>query len=262
MTTLSFHSPIFASLVAPAFPRLHIRTALPRRSHWWRRPLPHRAPTALTPASFLRVGRHRARLVFPSLRTCRRRTRSRGLAPLRRTAVHVPASVEASAIAPGSGGRDPVTQASFLRCAGLRRPRRRGLAPLRGGSGSLSRFSLKEKQVLALLSKLDGQNVNFTESAPGDANQSVHIVADEGLEAYLPLADMVDVSEEVKRLSKRLSKMQSEYDALVARLNSQSFVEKAPEEIVRGVREKASEAEEKISLTKNRLAFLQSTVST
>jgi hypothetical protein len=57
---------------------------------------------------------------------------------------------------------------------------------------------------------------------PGDANQSVHIVADEGLEAYLPLADMVDVSEEVKRLSKRLSKMQSEYDALMARLNSQS----------------------------------------
>jgi valyl-tRNA synthetase len=56
----------------------------------------------------------------------------------------------------------------------------------------------------------------------GDANQSVHIVADEGLEAYLPLADMVDVSEEVKRLSKRLSKMQSEYDALVARLNSPS----------------------------------------
>lgn len=120
----------------------------------------------------------------------------------------------------------------------------------------------KEKQVLALLSKLDVQNVNFTESAPGDANQSVHIVADEGLEAYLPLADMVDVSEEVKRLSKRLSKMQSEYDALVARLNSPSFVEKAPEDIVRGVREKASEADEKISLTKNRLAFLQSTIST
>ncbi|WVZ61983.1 hypothetical protein U9M48_011785 [Paspalum notatum var. saurae] len=120
----------------------------------------------------------------------------------------------------------------------------------------------KEKQVLALLSKLDVQNIHFTESAPGDANQSVHIVADEGLEAYLPLSDMVDVSEEIKRLSKRLSKMQLEYDALVARLNSQSFVEKAPEEIVRGVREKATEAEEKLSLTKNRLAFLQSTVST
>jgi valyl-tRNA synthetase len=107
----------------------------------------------------------------------------------------------------------------------------------------------REKQVLALLSKLDAKNVHFTESLPseylvnfsrrylywcslpickyipcslGDANQSVHIVADEGLEAYLPLADMVDVSEEVKRLSKRLSKMQTEYDALLARLSSPS----------------------------------------
>jgi hypothetical protein len=52
-----------------------------------------------------------------------------------------------------------------------------------------------------------------------DANQSVHIVADEGLEAYLPLADMVDLSEEVNRLSK----MQSGYDALVAGLNSPSM---------------------------------------
>lgn len=65
-------------------------------------------------------------------------------------------------------------------------------------------------------------NNNMYSWFPGDANQSVHIVADEGLEAYLPLADMVDVSEEVKRLSKRLTKMQSEYDALMARLNSQS----------------------------------------
>lgn len=125
----------------------------------------------------------------------------------------------------------------------------------------------KEKEVLALLSRLDLLNVHFTESPPGmfsskicfllalvwqlilctfawyllfvqlimgcltvswykshytsgDATQSVHLVASEGLEAYLPLADMVDISAEVQRLSKRLSKMQSEYDGLVARLNS------------------------------------------
>lgn len=57
-------------------------------------------------------------------------------------------------------------------------------------------------------------------NAAGDANQSVHLVAGEGLEAYLPLADMVDVSSEVERLTKRLMKMQAEYDALVARLKS------------------------------------------
>ncbi|RZC82710.1 hypothetical protein C5167_045496 [Papaver somniferum] len=77
-------------------------------------------------------------------------------------------------------------------------------------------------------------------NAEGDAKQSVHLVAGEGLEAYLPLADMVDISDEVQRLTKRLSKMQSEYDALNARLSSPKFVEKAPEEVVRGVREKQS----------------------
>ncbi|KAL6574173.1 hypothetical protein OROHE_001077 [Orobanche hederae] len=118
----------------------------------------------------------------------------------------------------------------------------------------------KEKDVLALLSRLDLQNVSFTQSPPGDASQSVHLVASEGLEAYLPLADMVDISAETQRLSKRLAKMQTEYDGLMARLSSPSFVEKAPEDIVRGVREKAAEAEEKLNLTRNRLAFLQSTV--
>ncbi|KAL6993239.1 valine--tRNA ligase [Sarracenia purpurea var. burkii] len=116
-----------------------------------------------------------------------------------------------------------------------------------------------EKEVLALLSRLDLQNVHFVDYPPGDANQSVHLVAGEGLEAYLPLADMVDVSAEVQRLTKRLSKIQAEYDGLVARLSSPKFVDKAPEEIVRGVREKVAEAEEKLTLTRNRLAFLKST---
>ncbi|KAL3568380.1 hypothetical protein D5086_031031 [Populus alba] len=119
-------------------------------------------------------------------------------------------------------------------------------------SEEVIQYISNEKEVLALLSRLDLQNIHFTDSPPGDANQSVHLVASEGLEAYLPLADMVDISAEVERLSKRLSKMQVEYDGLAARLSSQKFVEKAPEDVVRGVREKAAEAEEKIKLTKNR----------
>ncbi|XP_057960038.1 valine--tRNA ligase, chloroplastic/mitochondrial 2 isoform X2 [Malania oleifera] len=118
----------------------------------------------------------------------------------------------------------------------------------------------KEKEVLALLSRLDLQNIHFTNSAPEDANQSIHLVVGEGLEAYLPLADMVDISAEVERLSKRLSKMQTEYKGLASRLSSSNFIEKAPEEVVRGVQEKAAEAEEKINLTQNRLDFLKSRV--
>ncbi|QCD93651.1 valyl-tRNA synthetase [Vigna unguiculata] len=129
-------------------------------------------------------------------------------------------------------------------------------------------YIAEEREVLALLSRLDLQNLEFTDSSPGmistelfalhgNADQSVHLVAGEGLEAYLPLADMVDISAEIERLSKRLSKMQKEYDALKSKLNSPQFVEKAPEAVVRGVQEKATEAEEKINLTKKRLELLK-----
>ncbi|XP_008457007.1 valine--tRNA ligase, chloroplastic/mitochondrial 2 isoform X3 [Cucumis melo] len=118
---------------------------------------------------------------------------------------------------------------------------------------------LGEKEVLALLTRLDLRNVRFANSPPGNVDQSVHLVAGEGLEAYLPLADMIDISAEVQRLSKRLTKMKMEYDGFIARLSSPSFVEKAPKDIVRGVREKAVEAKEKIALTEKRLSLLRST---
>ncbi|GAB2296913.1 hypothetical protein Dimus_031015 [Dionaea muscipula] len=122
-------------------------------------------------------------------------------------------------------------------------------------SPEVTQYISREKEVLALLSRLDLQTTHFAEFPPGDANRSVHLVASEGLEAYLPLADMVDITAELERLCKRLSKMEGEYGGLLARLSSSEFLEKAPEEVVRGVREKAAEMEEKISLTKNRIGI-------
>eukprot|EP01018_Ginkgo_biloba_P010493 Gb_39267 [translate_table: standard] len=116
-----------------------------------------------------------------------------------------------------------------------------------------------EKAVLALLSRLDPNNLHFTDAPPEHAKMAVHLVVGEGLEAYLPLADMVDISTEIERVSKRLSKLQSEYDGLVKRLKSPNFVEKAPAAVVQGVRDKANEVEEKLAMLKNRLAFLEST---
>ncbi|XWS75578.1 hypothetical protein CRYUN_Cryun01aG0102600 [Craigia yunnanensis] len=122
--------------------------------------------------------------------------------------------------------------------------------------------ALEEKEVLALLSRLDLDNINFIDSPPGMFSLNhisfgprmkkcfaFHLVASEGLEAYLPLADMVDISAEVQCLTKRLSKIQTEYEGLKAHLKSPKFIEKAPEDIVCGVQEKATEAEEKINLT-------------
>ncbi|KAI4375454.1 hypothetical protein MLD38_013320 [Melastoma candidum] len=127
-------------------------------------------------------------------------------------------------------------------------------------SAEVLEYISDEKEVLALLSRLDLRNVRFADSPPGDAGQSVHLVASEGLEAYLPLADMVEISAEIERLTKRLTKMETEYNGLMSRLSSPNFIGKAPEDVVRGVREKADEAKEKIDLTRSRLDFLKSSV--
>lgn len=42
----------------------------------------------------------------------------------------------------------------------------------------------------------------------------------EGLEAYLPLADMVDIGKEVERLNKQASKLQLDFDTSMKRLSS------------------------------------------
>ncbi|MCL7038203.1 hypothetical protein MKW94_017743 [Papaver nudicaule] len=127
------------------------------------------------------------------------------------------------------------------------------------GNDDVLQYMFKEKEVLALLSKLDLENVHFIGSPPGNEKQSVHLVACEGLEAYLPLADMVDISD-IQCLTNRLSKLQSERDTLNARLDSPKL-KRASEEIVRGVKEKIAKAEEKISLIANFLSLLNSTTS-
>ena len=54
----------------------------------------------------------------------------------------------------------------------------------------------------------------------GEANQAVHLVIAEGLEAYLPLADMVDIGKEVERLKKQATKLQADFDSSMKRLSS------------------------------------------
>jgi hypothetical protein len=62
--------------------------------------------------------------------------------------------------------------------------------------------------------------LDFTEHA----KLAVHLVVREGLEAYLPLKDMVDISTEIERVSKRLTKLQSEYDGLMKNLASPNVI--------------------------------------
>jgi valyl-tRNA synthetase len=116
----------------------------------------------------------------------------------------------------------------------------------------------EEKAVLVALSRLDPDNLRILSSSPGKAMQSVHLVVADGLEAYLPLTDMVDIGKEVERLNKQASKLQLDLDSSMKRLSSTKFVEKAPAAVVQGVRDQAKEAEDKLQIVKNRLSLLES----
>ncbi|CAM6010330.1 unnamed protein product [Sphagnum balticum] len=116
----------------------------------------------------------------------------------------------------------------------------------------------EEKAVLVALSRLDPDNLRILSSSPGNAMQSVHLVVADGLEAYLPLTDMVDIGKEVERLNKQASKLQLDLDSSMKRLSSTKFVEKAPAAVVQGVRDQAKEAEDKLQIVKNRLSLLES----
>ena len=62
-----------------------------------------------------------------------------------------------------------------------------------------------------------------------------------GVEAYIPLAELIDKEAELARLNKEKEKATAEFDKLSAMLNNQGFVTKAPEAKVNEIRNRCEE---------------------
>ena len=59
-----------------------------------------------------------------------------------------------------------------------------------------------------------------------------------GVEIYLPLADLVDLEAEAKRIANELAKAETELERVKGKLANPGFVTKAPEAVVAKEREK------------------------
>jgi valyl-tRNA synthetase len=70
-----------------------------------------------------------------------------------------------------------------------------------------------------------------------DIAQKMVTVVTEDCKAYLPLADLVDFDQEKARLQKELENAQKQLDTVNRKLNNPKFMEKAPKEVVDGVRD-------------------------
>merc|ERR1719183_2415205 len=95
----------------------------------------------------------------------------------------------------------------------------------------------KEIKSLVLLARLDPDSVAIYEAGSEEAVaaasvESVNLVVQDGVEAFLPLSGLIDPEKERKRLEKQSEKLEKEIQKLAGRLNSKGFVDKAPEEVV------------------------------
>lgn len=95
--------------------------------------------------------------------------------------------------------------------------------------------------------------LNFSNEKPPHALTGVA----EGVEIYLPLANLIDTEKEIARLSKELDKLKKGIAATESKLSNEKFISKAPAEVVRVEREKLAAAQVKISSVESRIEQLK-----
>ena len=78
-----------------------------------------------------------------------------------------------------------------------------------------------------------------------------------GAEVYLPLADLIDLNDEIKRLQKETSKLEKEVARGEKKLGNEKFVANAPETIVNKEKEKLADYKDKLAATNDRIEALK-----
>jgi valyl-tRNA synthetase len=119
----------------------------------------------------------------------------------------------------------------------------------------------KELKSLVSLAKLDPEQVAVYESGSEEAraataDESVQLVVQDGVEAYLPLSGLIDPEKERQRLTKQQNKLQTEIQKLAGRLQSKGFADKAPPEVVNKAKAELAELEEQASKVERSLEAL------
>ena len=99
----------------------------------------------------------------------------------------------------------------------------------------------------AYLSKLAyAGELTITDKAPETTGGMVSVVTDNA-RMFMPMAELVDLDKERERIGKELEKARKNYQGQMNKLANESFVSRAPENVVAAEREKAEKLEALIS---------------
>ncbi len=79
---------------------------------------------------------------------------------------------------------------------------------------------------------------------------------DQGVSLRLPLSDLLDVTKEIMRIEKQISKVSLELDPLIKRLESPAFADKAKPDVVNSVRSSVAEKQAMLATLRDSLNIL------
>ncbi len=115
-----------------------------------------------------------------------------------------------------------------------------------------------QRGLLTFLAHLDDGQLTLTRTLAEKPRKAVALVATGGVEAYLPLAGLVDLEQEIVRLRKALAEADREIARAEGMLANQGFLAKAPPAVVQQQRDRLAEQRERRERLATRLQALES----
>ena len=133
-------------------------------------------------------------------------------------------------------------------------------ASLSIASEALKQLVLSEEKVLKFLCKIEDVAVIDAEVGKTlSTDDYIEAVVSDGFCAYIPLAGLVDAEQEMSRLKRQTKKIEKDLATLNQRLESKSFVQKAPAKVVQETTSKRDDLVQQLEMVRNRLGVLAST---
>jgi valyl-tRNA synthetase len=113
------------------------------------------------------------------------------------------------------------------------------------------------RELLAFLARVDQNQLEIVRKLVEKPKRAVALMATEGVEAYLPLAGLVDLDREIARLQKAVAATDQEIQRAQGILANEGFVSKAPDHVVQQQRDRLAEQQERRKLLEARLELLE-----
>ncbi len=109
-----------------------------------------------------------------------------------------------------------------------------------------------EKESIARLAYCSGVETGESFNVPGAV-----VVVTSGCRAYLPMDDLIDREAEVKRLTKELESAKKQLETVENKLGNETFMSKAPQNVIDGVRANGEKLKEKVQRIEEALEGLK-----